>query len=36
MKPEIEKLFGNAYSKETSELLKKLEGMTDIIEENFT
>ncbi len=36
MKPEIEKLFGNAYTKEISKLLKNLEGMTDIIEDNFT
>ena len=36
MKPEIEKLFGNAYTKEISALLKNLEGMTDIIEDNFT
>jgi hypothetical protein len=36
MKPEIEKIFGNAFSKEISALLEKLGGMTDIIEANFT
>ena len=36
MKPEIEKLFGNAYTNEISALLKNLEGMTEIIEDNFT
>ncbi len=36
MRPEIEKMFGNSYSKEISALLINLEGMTDIIEDNFT
>jgi hypothetical protein len=36
MRPEIEKIFGSAFSKEISALLKNLEGMTDIIEDNFT
>jgi len=36
MRPEIEKIFGNSFSKEISALLKNLEGMTDIIEDNFT
>ena len=36
MKPEIEELFGNSFTKEISALLKNLEGMTDIIEDNFT
>jgi hypothetical protein len=36
MKPEIEKIFGNAFSKEISALLENLGGMTDMIEANFT
>jgi hypothetical protein len=36
MKPEIEKIFGNAFSKEISALLESLGGMTDMIEANFT
>ena len=36
MRPEIDKMFGNAYSNEISALLINLEGMTDIIENNFT
>jgi hypothetical protein len=35
MKPEIEEIFGNAFSKEISSLLKNLGGMTDMIEGNF-
>ena len=35
MRPEIEKIFGNAYSKEISAFLINLEGMTEIIEDNF-
>ena len=35
MKPEIEKIFGNAFSKEISALLENLGGMTDLIEANF-
>ena len=35
MKPEIEKLFGNAFSKEVPALLENLEKMTDMIEANF-
>ena len=36
MKPEIEKIFGNVFSKEISALLENLGGMTDMIEANFT
>jgi hypothetical protein len=36
MKPEIEKIFGNAFSKQVSALLENLGGMTDIIEANFS
>jgi hypothetical protein len=36
MKPEIEKIFGNAFSKEISALLENLGGMTDMIEANYT
>jgi hypothetical protein len=32
MKPEIEKIFGSAFSKE---VLENLGGMTDIIEANY-
>jgi hypothetical protein len=35
MKPEIEKIFGNAFSKEISALLENLGGMTDMIEANY-
>ena len=36
MRPEIEKLFGNAFSKEVPPLLKQLGGMTEVIEANFS
>ena len=36
MKPEIEKIFGNSFSKEISSLLENLGGMPDIIEANFS
>ena len=36
MKPEIEKIFGNSFSKEISSLLENLGGMTDMIEANFS
>ena len=36
MRPEIEKLFGEAFSKEVPPLLKQLGGMTEAIEANFS
>ena len=36
MRPEIEKLFGNAFSKEVPPLLRQLSGMTEVIEANFS
>jgi hypothetical protein len=36
MRPEIDTLFGNALQKEVSKVLEDLEGMSDVIEANFS
>ena len=36
MRPEIGSMFGNVLQKEVSKVLEDLEGMSDVIEANFS